>query len=58
MTDDSHPAGTLRYRKDDGSWVLARPNSPLYSMVSFLATEYWDEESKAWKPIYDEPEQS
>lgn len=45
-------AGALRYSKDDGGeWVCANPHDPLYSTVTMLATEYWDED---WKKIRDD----
>lgn len=54
MTEE-HPAGTLRHQKDDGSWIVAEPHHPLYSLASMFATEYWDDDIKSWVPIKDSP---
>lgn len=56
MTAESFPPGTLRHQKEDGSWVVARPHDPLYSLAGMFATEYWDVLSKSWKQIDEIPE--
>ena len=45
------PAGTVRHQKDDGTWVVAEPHHPLYSMATMVATEHWDEGERRWKSL-------
>jgi hypothetical protein len=42
--------GALRYFDADGNVHQANPRDPLFSMISFLATEYWD--GKQWAKIH------
>lgn len=44
-------AGALRYQKETGEWICANPHDSLYSTVTMLATEYWEDE---WKKIVDD----
>lgn len=46
-----HPAGTLRYRREDGSEVICSPHDPMYSTVTMLAQWYWDPSAGRWCDI-------
>lgn len=48
---ESWPAGTLRYRRDDGSEVVCTPYEPMYSTVTMLAQWWWDPSSGSWRDI-------
>lgn len=48
---ENWPAGTLRYRRDDGSFSICSPHDALYSTVTMCATEWWDGGSNSWQPI-------
>lgn len=40
----SNKAGALRYRNDQGEWIVAQPGGLLYSTASMLAQQFWDGE--------------
>jgi hypothetical protein len=53
-----HPlytSGTIRLNAN-GRIIMASPKDPLYSLVTMVANEYWDDTSCTWKPILAEPE--
>lgn len=45
--------GSIRYQDETGLWHVAEPNSPMFSTVSLIATEYWCTQTGTWKPIFD-----
>lgn len=50
-------AGAVRYFNDtDQSWHCANPGSPMFSTLTFLATEFYD--GQAWRQIWSDDEQS
>lgn len=49
MKDFEPRPGALRYFDANGTVHQANPRDPLFSMISFLATEYWD--GKQWTRI-------
>lgn len=51
---ESHPAGTVRHMKDDGTWIVCEPHHPLYSTATMFAAEVWDADLAAWRKIFDD----
>ncbi len=52
MNSDVYPPGTLKMQGSPD--LTVSPQDPLYSLVSLLATEYWDCDTNTWLPICDE----
>ena len=42
-------SGSLRYKNNEGLWVVCAPRDPMFSTTTMLAEEYYDGES--WQPI-------
>lgn len=53
--DFAHRPGTLGYRDDLGDWHVAVPGSPMFSIVTMLATHYYNENHE-WEQIYTSDE--
>lgn len=47
-------AGTLRARREDGTWAKANPHDSLYSTVTMVATHYYDAKNKSWRQILED----
>lgn len=48
---ETWPAGSLRYRREDGSEVICAPHESAYSTITMLAQEWWDPSSGRWRDI-------
>ena len=46
--------GALRYKSQDGLWVVTEPHDAMYSTATMVATEWWDVTSQAWRPILED----
>ncbi|MGS5088241.1 hypothetical protein ACVC7V_17295 [Hydrogenophaga sp. A37] len=45
---ETHPAGTVRYYREDGECVITSPRNPLYSTALMCATDFWSEAQGKW----------
>jgi hypothetical protein len=43
-------SGALRYRNEEGEWIVANPGDALYSTLSMIGTEYYT--AHGWEAIY------
>lgn len=50
------PRGSLRARGEDGEWWYASPNSPLFSTMTMVAEEYYDDGE--WRQIFPNEDDS
>ena len=54
MTTETHPPGTLRATRPDGTHWIITPHDLMYSTVTMFATHFWASDTEGWQPVNDD----